>query len=81
MSSFAWIFVLVLTLTVLGSSALLFVTIKYYWGDRGKPPLTGEERRAQYERELKLRAKQFEHSRKHPPKPRSMSFFDNTKQS
>ncbi|MEQ1604655.1 MAG: hypothetical protein ABL999_07275 [Pyrinomonadaceae bacterium] len=81
MSSFVWIFVLVLTLTVLGSSALLFVTVKYYWGDRGKPPLTGEERRAQYEKELEMRAKQLEYSRTHPPKPRSLSFFDNTKQS
>ncbi len=81
MSSFVWIFVLVLTLTVLGSSALLFVTIKYYWGDRGKPPLTGEERRKQFERELKMRAKQFEYSSRHPPKPRSTSFFDNTKRS
>lgn len=81
MSSFAWIFVLVLTLTVLGSSALLFVTIKYYWGERGKPPLTGEERRAQYEKELKMRAKQIEYSRTHPPKPRSLTFWDNTKRS
>ena len=80
MSSFVWIFVLILTLTVLGSSALLFVTVKYYWGERGQPPLTGDDRRKQYKAELDLRAKQFEYSRKHPPRARSMSFWDNTKQ-
>ncbi len=81
MSSFAWILILVLTLTVLGSSALLFVTIKYYWGDRGRPPLTGDERRVQHEKEIEMRAKQIEYSRMNPPRPRSTSFWDNTKQS
>lgn len=81
MSSFAWIFVLIMTLTVLGSSALLFVTVKYYWGERGQPPLTGDERRKQHKKELEMRSKQFEYSQNHPPKPRSISFWDNTKQS
>ncbi len=81
MSSFAWIIVLVLLLTVLGSLALLFVTIKYYWGERGTAPLTGEKRRLQREEELRLRAGQMEYSRQHPREPRSLNFFDNRKRS
>ena len=79
MSSFAWIIVLVLLLTLLGTSALVFVTIKYYWGERGTPPLTGEERRRQLEEELRLRAKQIEHAEKNPVVTRKPSFWDNTK--
>jgi hypothetical protein len=81
MSSFYWIIVLVTFLTLLGSSALLFVTIKYYWGDRGSPPPTGEARRLQKEEELRLRAKQIEYSRQHPIEPRNPDFFDNRKRS
>jgi len=79
MSSLAWIIILVLTLTLLGSSALFFVTVKYYWGERGAPPLTGEERRKQKEAELVLRAKQIEYSQQHPRKARNPSFWDNRK--
>ena len=79
MSSFAWIIVVVLVLTLLGSSALLFVTVKYYWGVRGQPPATGEERRKQKEAELALRAKQFELSEQRPVKPRNPSFWNNQK--
>lgn len=81
MSSFAWIIVLVLLLTLLGSLALLFVTIKYYWGERGTAPLTGEKRRLQREEELRLRAGQLEYSRQNPREPRSLDFFDNRKRS
>ena len=79
MSSFAWMIVLVMVLTVIGSLTLGFITIRYYWGDRGKAPLTGEERRQQKEEELKLRAKQIEYIEQHPREPRSLDFLDNTK--
>jgi hypothetical protein len=79
MSSFAWLIILVLLLTLVGSATLVFITVKYYWGERGTPPLVGEERRRQREAELKLRAKQFEHSAQHPRETRSESFLDNRK--
>lgn len=80
MSSLAWLVFLVALLTVLGSATLLFITMKYYWGERGTPPLTGEQRRRQKEEELKLRAHQFELTESHPRKERSPDFLDNTKQ-
>ncbi|MBP7415533.1 MAG: hypothetical protein KA831_02685 [Pyrinomonadaceae bacterium] len=79
MSSFAGVIVVVLLLTLIGSGALLFVTLKYYWGTRGKPPATGEERRRQHAEELKLRARQIEHARQNPPRPRNPNFWDNRK--
>lgn len=81
MSSFAWMIVLVLLLTIIGTLALLLVTLKYYWGERGRPPLTGEARRRQKEEELSRRAAQIEHSKKNPWKTRSDSFWDNRKSS
>ena len=66
MSSFAWIIIIVLLLTILGTLALLLVTLKYYWGERGKPPLTGDARRRQKEEELEKRAAQIEYSKKNP---------------
>jgi hypothetical protein len=81
MSSFSWIIILVLLLTLVGSLALLFVTLKYYWGDRGTPPLTGAERRQQKEEELRKRERQIEYARLHPREPRSLDFFDNRKRS
>jgi hypothetical protein len=81
MSNFAWMIVIVFLLTLLGSLSLIFVTIKYYWGERGAPPLTGEQKRRQKEAELRLRAKQIEHSKKNPWKTRSSSFWDNRKNS
>jgi hypothetical protein len=81
MSSFAWIITLTLILTALGTLVLLLSTIKYYWGARGTPPLTGEERRRQKEEELKLRAKQIEHSQTTRWETRSGDFFDNRKNS
>lgn len=81
MSSFAWMIFLVLLLTVLGTLALLLTTIKFYWGERGKPPITGEERRLQREEELRKRARQIERSKKNPWKTRSDNFWDNRKSS
>ncbi len=68
-----------LMLTILGSTALLLVTLKYYWGERGTPPLEGEAKRIAREKELAARAKQIEHSRNNPRKPRPESFWDNRK--
>ena len=79
MSSFAWMILLVLLLTVLGTVTLVFITVRYYWGERGVPPLTGEQRRLQREEELRLRAKQIERAEKTPVTPRRPSFWDNTK--
>ncbi len=79
MSSFAWIIIIVLLLTLLGTAALAGVTLKYYWGERGEPPRTGEERRRQLEEELRLRQKQIEYAKTHPIKTRKPSFWDNTK--
>ena len=76
MSGFVWVIIIVSVLTLLGTLALLLVTLKYYWGDRGKPPLTGEARRRQKEEELKLRAAQINYSKKYPRKTRSESFWD-----
>jgi hypothetical protein len=80
MSSMTWLLIIVGALTLLGSCALFFTTVKYYWGERGRPPLTGVERRRQKEMELELRRKQLEYAQKHPIKPRSPNFLDNRKQ-
>ena len=79
MSSFAWIIILVLLLTILGTTVLVLVTVKYYWGERGAPPMTGEERKRQREEELRLRAKQIERAEKNPIPTRKPDFWDNTK--
>ena len=79
MSAYAWVIIIVLILTLLGTSALLLFTLKYYWGERGKPPLTGDARKRQKEEELKLRTMQIEYSRNHPRKTRSESLLDNRK--
>ena len=79
MSSFALIIVLVLILTALGTLTLLFITLKYYWGERGKPPLSGDARRLQREDELRLRARQIEIAAKYPRATRKSSFWDNGK--
>ncbi|HEY8561208.1 MAG TPA: hypothetical protein VIL74_12605 [Pyrinomonadaceae bacterium] len=81
MSSFAWIITLTLILTALGVLVMLLITLKYYWGERGTPPATGEQRRRQKEEELKLRAKQIERSRTTRWETRSPDFFDNRKSS
>ncbi len=79
MSNLAQIIVIVLVLTALGSGTLLFITLKYYWGERGTPPPTGEERKRLQEEEVRLRAKQLEYSQRNKWETRSDNFFDNTK--
>lgn len=79
MNGFASVVFLVILLTIVGSAALIFITVKFYWGDRGTPPLTGDAKREQRERELEMRAKQIERSQNNPRKPRSQDFWDNRK--
>ena len=81
MSGFAWMIILTLILTALGTLVLLLVTLKYYWGARGTPPATGEQKRQQKEQELRLRAKQIEHSQNTRWETRNSDFFDNRKSS
>lgn len=64
MSSLAWLILLVGLLTIVGTVTLVFITVKYYWGERGTPPLTGEAKRIKREEELRLRAKQIEKAEK-----------------
>ena len=79
MSNFAWMIILVLILTLLGTATLVFIILKFYWGERGTPPLTGEKRHRLREEELQLRAKQIERSKNNPNTPRKPSFWDNSK--
>ena len=79
MSGFALILLIVGLLTLLGTLTLVFITVKFYWGERGAPPLTGEDRRRQLDEEIKLRAKQIEHAEQNPIVTRKPSFWDNTK--
>jgi hypothetical protein len=60
MSSLSWLILLVVLLTLLGTATLVFITVKYYWGERGTPPLTGEAKRLKLEEERRLRARQVE---------------------
>jgi hypothetical protein len=79
MSSLVLVLLIVGLLTLVGTLALAFTTVKYYWGERGTPPLTGEERRRQREEELRLRQKQIEWAEAHPRPTRKPTFWDNTK--
>jgi hypothetical protein len=79
MSSFALMILLVSILTLVGTATLVLITVKYYWGARGTPPLTGAEYRRQKQEELRLRAKQFEAAAKNPRATRKSSFWDNSK--
>lgn len=79
MSGFFGIIFIVGVLTALGVGTLLLVTLKYYWGERGTPPLKREQRRHLREEELRLRAKQIEHSKRNPIITRRGSFWDNNK--
>ena len=79
MSPFWWILILVGALTILGSGALLVVTVKYYWGERGAPPISGAERKRQHEQELQQRAQQIKYAESHPVETRRPGFFDNRK--
>ncbi len=79
MSSFAWMIIIVLILTLLGTLTLVSITVKYYWGERGKPPPVGEEHRRQKEEELRARSKQIEYVKQHPIATRKPDFWDNSK--
>ena len=79
MSNFAWMIVLVLILTLVGAATLTFITVKFYWGERGRPPLTGAEKRRQLKEELQLRAKQIERAKQNPIPARKPDFWDNSK--
>lgn len=79
MAGFAWIIILTLILTLLGTLTLVFITMKYYWAARGTPPPTGDEKRRLKEEELRLRAKQIEHAKQNPRVNRRSSFWDNSK--
>jgi len=79
MSGLIWLLIFVGLLTLAGSAALFIVTYKYYWGERGAPPLTGAERQRQKQEELRLRANQIERARRNPVKNRAPSFWDNRK--
>ena len=79
MTGIVGIIVIVGLLTLIGSLALGVFAYRYYWGERGTPPATGEERRRQKEEELRFRAKQIEYAESHPPKPRKPVFWDNRK--
>lgn len=70
---------LVAILTLVGTATLVLITLKYYWGARGAPPLTGAEYRRQKEKELCLRAKQIEFAAQNPRVTRRSSFWDNSK--
>ena len=79
MSGYIGILVIVGILTALGAGTLLFITLKYYWGERGTPPLSREQRRQAREEELRRRAKQIEYSKNNPIPTRKGSFWDNGK--
>ena len=80
MSGVVGIIIIVGLLTLIGSLALGIFAYRYYWGERGAPPLTGESRRLQKEAEIRARTRQFEYSEKNPPRPRSLDFWNNQKQ-
>lgn len=79
MSSLTWIIIIGILATILGLLVLILPILKFYWGERGTPPLTKEERKRLREEELRLRAKQIERSKNNPIVTRNSSFFDNRK--
>ncbi len=79
MSPLAWIITLGILATVFGLVVLIAPILKFYWGENGKPPVTGEEKKKLREEELQMRAAQIEHSKKNPIATRNSSFWDNRK--
>jgi hypothetical protein len=43
-NSLIWLVIIVIALTIVGTLTLIFMTRKYYWGERGTPPPSKEER-------------------------------------
>ena len=54
MHNYFWMFLIVLALTVLGVLTLGFITFKYYWGERGTPPLSAAERKRLREEQMRF---------------------------
>ena len=79
MSLFFGILLTVGLFTVMGLTILILLTLKYYWGERGKPLPIGEERKKARAEELRLRAKQIEYSKNNPIVTRKPTFWDNRK--
>ena len=79
MTNFGWILLITILAGLVGTLVLVFITVKYYWGERGTPPPTGKRRRELREEELRRRARQIEWAQKHPRQTRKDSFFDNSK--
>ena len=79
MSSIVWLIIIGLFVIFLGILVLILPIVEFYWGSRGKPPETQEERRKARAEELRLRAEQIEKSKKNPVVTRNPSFWDNRK--
>lgn len=58
MSNYVWMILIVLCLTFVGILIQGFLVLRYYWGERGTPPPTGEARRRLREEELEMRRQQ-----------------------
>lgn len=79
MSFWVEIFLISLIATFFGLVLLVVPIIGFYWGPRGKPPATKEERKKMREEELKMRAEQIERSKNTKIVTRKPSFWDNSK--
>jgi hypothetical protein len=79
MSSIIWLVIIFSLILLLGLLVLLLPIIEFYWGERGKPPATGAEKKRLREEELRLRAKQIERSKNNPIVNRNPSFWNNRK--
>lgn len=79
MTSLNWIITIGILATIFGLAVLILPILKFYWGEKGKPPVTGEEKKRLREEELRLRAKQIERSKSNPVVTRNSSFWNNRK--
>ena len=61
MHNYLSMILIVLALTVLGVLTLLFITVKYYWGERGTPPLSAAERKRLREDKMRRGQEQQSH--------------------
>jgi len=58
MSNYVWMILIVGCLTFVGVFIQGFLVLRYYWGERGTPPPSREERRRLREKEIDLRKRQ-----------------------
>jgi hypothetical protein len=79
MSFWVEVSLIMLIATIFGLVLLVVPIIGFYWGPRGKPPATKEERKQNREEELKMRAEQIERSKNTKIVTRKPSFWDNSK--